>query len=77
MRDLIRGEANMELVIKDYLWSVTKTHEELMKKSSDIFKKLAYYDLLSDELLYQFWDVGKSEWYKTIVFDILKKATQM
>ena len=48
-----------------------------MKKSSDIFKKLASYDLLSDELLYQFWDVGKSEWYKTIVFDILKKATQM
>jgi hypothetical protein len=57
----------------DILWDPRKTHEQLVKRSNEIFKILPKENLLSPELLDQFWSLTKSD-YKSEVFKIINET---
>lgn len=55
------------------LWDPKKTHMQLVQRSGEIFKVLPKENLLTMELLKQFWSLSKSD-YKSEVFKILNDA---
>jgi len=55
------------------LWDPKKTHLQLVQRSNEIFKILPRENLLSMELLVQFWSLAKSD-YKSEVFKIISDA---
>lgn len=57
----------------DILWDTKKTHLQLVQRSNEIFKALPKEDLLSMELLEQFWSLSKTD-YKSEVFKIINEA---
>lgn len=52
------------------IWDPKKTHLQLVQRSGDIFRMLLKEDLLSEDLLKQFWNLTKSD-YKLEIFKIL------
>lgn len=52
------------------IWDSRKTHVQLVQRSADIFRCFLKQDLMSEELLAQFWNLSKSN-YKQEVFKIL------
>ena len=57
----------------DILWDSRSTHQQLVQRSNEIFKILPKEDLLSPELLQQFWNLTKSD-YKSEVFKIINET---
>lgn len=57
----------------DILWDPRTTHQQLVQRSNEIFKILPKEDLLSPELLQQFWNLTKSD-YKSEVFKIINET---
>ena len=57
----------------DILWDTKKTHLQLVQRSNEIFKILPKENLLTMELLEQFWSLSKSD-YKSEVFKIIGEA---
>ena len=57
----------------DILWDTKKTHLQLVQRSNEIFKVLPKEDLLTMELLQQFWMLSKSD-YKSEIFKIINEA---
>jgi len=55
------------------IWDARKTHIQLVQRSGDIFRCFLKADLLSEQLLEQFWNLSKSD-YKQEVFKILKEC---
>jgi hypothetical protein len=55
------------------LWDPKKTHLQLVQRSNEIFKILPRENLLTMELLEQFWTLSKSD-YKSEVFKIINEA---
>ena len=52
------------------IWDSKKTHIQLVQRSGDIFRCFLKADLLSNELLAQFWNLTKSD-YKLEVFRVI------
>ena len=57
----------------DIIWDTKKTHLQLVQRSNEIFKILPRENLLTMELLRQFWSLTKSD-YKSEVFKIINEA---
>ena len=71
MGDLISWMS--EFGVFDILWDPKRTHLQLVQRSNEIFKILPKENLLSMELLQQFWSLSKSD-YKSEVFKIINEA---
>ena len=57
----------------EIIWDTKKTHLQLVQRSNEIFKVLPKENLLSMELLEQFWMLSKSD-YKSEIFEIINEA---
>ena len=57
----------------EIIWDTKKTHLQLVQRSNEIFKVLPKENLLSMELLEQFWMLSKSD-YKSEIFKIINEA---
>lgn len=57
----------------DILWDPKKTHLQLVQRSGEIFKVLPKENLLTMELLSQFWSLSKSD-YKSEIFKIINDS---
>jgi len=57
----------------DIIWDGRKTHLQLVQRSNEILKLLLKEDMLTSELLEQFWNLAKSD-YKEDVFKIINEV---
>jgi len=61
--------------IFDIIWVAKRTHAQLVERSNDIWRLLLKEKLLTNEQLQMFWDLTKTQDYKSAVYKIVNESS--